>query len=125
MPIRVAIKVLTSAEKIEINGQLHIIWTTIDISERQQAENLLRETSNFLNSLLDYANAPIIVWDTHFRISRFNPAFERLIGFKAQDVLGLNLDILFPEEKKRILGINTTYINRRTVGSSRNPHSLR
>ena len=94
------IKVLTSAEKIELNGQLHIIWTTIDISERQQAENLLRETSNYLNSLLDYANAPIIVWDTHFRISRFNPAFERLTGYKAQDVLGLNLDILFPEEKK-------------------------
>jgi len=65
------IKALTSAEKIEINGQEHIIWTTIDISERQQAEDLLRETSNYLNNLLDYANAPIIVWDTqsaHFPV---------------------------------------------------------
>jgi PAS domain S-box-containing protein len=71
-----------------------------DISEHKQAEGLLRETSNYLNNLLDYANAPIIVWDPHFRISRFNPAFERLTGYKSQDVLGLGLDILFPENKK-------------------------
>jgi PAS domain S-box-containing protein len=50
--------------------------------------------------LFDYANAPIIVWDNHFRISRFNPAFERLTGRKSRDVLGLGLDILFPEDKK-------------------------
>jgi PAS domain S-box-containing protein len=94
------IKALTSAEKIELNGQGHINWTTIDITEREQAEDLLRETSNYLNNLLDYANAPIIVWDTHFRISRFNPAFERLTGYKSQEVIGLGLDILFPEDKK-------------------------
>jgi len=58
-----------------LNGQTHINWTTIDITDREQAEELLRETSNYLNNLLDYANAPIIVWDPHFRISRFNPAF--------------------------------------------------
>ena len=94
------IKILTSAEKIEFNGQEHIIWTTIDITEREQAEDLLRETSNYLSNLIDYANAPIIVWDPHFRISRFNPAFERLTGYKSQDVIGLGLDILFPEDKK-------------------------
>jgi len=94
------IKALTSAEKIEFDGQMHIIWTTIDITEREQAEDLLRETSNYLNNLLDYANAPIIVWDTHFRISRFNPAFERLTGYKSQEVIGLGLDILFPENRK-------------------------
>ncbi len=71
-----------------------------DVSEHRQAEELLRETGSYLNSLFDYANAPIIVWDTHFRISRFNPAFERLTGRKSREVLGLGLDILFPEDKK-------------------------
>ncbi len=94
------IKALTSAEKIMLNGQTHINWTTIDITDREQAEELLRETSNYLNNLLDYANAPIIVWDPHFRISRFNPAFERLTGYQSHEVIGLNLDILFPEDKK-------------------------
>jgi PAS domain S-box-containing protein len=97
---------------VEVNGQFYEQLVYIvgddkdiriyghDISEHKQAEDLLRETSNYLNNLLDYANAPIIVWDPHFRISRFNPAFERLTGFKSKDVLGLGLDILFPENKK-------------------------
>ena len=120
------IKALTSAEKIEINGQEHIIWTTIDITEREQAEEMLRETSNYLNNLLDYANAPIIVWDPHFRISRFNPAFERLTGYKSNEVIGLGLDILFPEDKKTesLQQIRRTLI-RRTVGSGRNPDTSR
>ena len=66
------------------------------LSEREQAEDLLRETSNYLNNLLDYANAPIIVWDPHFRISRFNPAFERLTGYRSQEVIGLGLGYSFP-----------------------------
>ena len=94
------IKALTSAEKIVLNSEAHINWTTIDITEREQAEELLRETSNYLNNLLDYANAPIIVWDPHFRISRFNPAFERLTGYQSHEVIGLGLDMLFPEDKK-------------------------
>ena len=72
-----------------------------DVSENYQAEALLRETTNYLNSLLDYANAPIIVWDPHFRISRFNPAFERLTGYKANDVMGEQLSRLFPPDRKK------------------------
>jgi PAS domain S-box-containing protein len=97
---------------VEVNGQVHeqVIYfvaagNTIriyghDISEYKQAQDLLQETGNYLNNLLDYANAPIIVWDTHYRISRFNPAFERLTGYKSRQVLGLGLDILFPEHQK-------------------------
>jgi PAS domain S-box-containing protein len=94
------IKIIISAEKIQINSQLHVNWTIVDITEREQAEELLRETSNYLNNLLDYANAPVIVWDPHFRISRFNPAFERLTGYQSHEVIGLGLDILFPPDKK-------------------------
>ena len=48
-----------------------------------KAEQKLRETSEYLNNLLNYANAPIIVWDSQFRITRFNHAFERLTGISA------------------------------------------
>lgn len=71
-----------------------------DITERKQAEEALRETKNYLENLIDYANAPIIVWDPFFRITRFNHAFERLTGLDARDVHGKPLDILFPEGSK-------------------------
>jgi len=69
-----------------------------DITERKETEKTLRETSQYLTSLIDYANAPIIVWDTNFRITQFNHAFEHLTGRKAKDVLGQLLDILLPRE---------------------------
>jgi PAS domain S-box-containing protein len=67
---------------------------------RLRAESELRETRDYLESLIDNANAPIIVWDQDFRITRFNHAFERMTGFAAGDVLGKKLDILFPEESR-------------------------
>ena len=60
----------------------------------------LQETRNYLENLIDHANAPIIVWDTSLRITRFNQAFERLAGLKVAEVLGEHLDMLFPEESK-------------------------
>jgi len=69
-----------------------------DITDRKQAEEALRNTSQYLENLLNYANAPIIVWDPQFRITRFNHAFERLTGLAADEVVGKSLEILFPKE---------------------------
>jgi len=65
---------------------------------RLNAETSLRETSQYLESLINYANAPIIVWDREFRITRFNHAFEDLTGLTASEVIGQSLSILFPEK---------------------------
>jgi PAS domain S-box-containing protein len=67
-----------------------------DITERKQAEEVLRETNDYLENLFNYANAPIIVWDPQFKITRFNHAFETLTGRNAAEVLGKPLEILFP-----------------------------
>lgn len=70
-----------------------------DITERKQAENALRETSEYLENLLKYANSPIIVWNNSLMITRFNPAFEYLSGYSAGEVIGKKIDILFPKDK--------------------------
>ena len=59
---------------------------------------MLRETNAYLENLINYANAPIIVWDPQFRITRFNHAFEFLTGRIEAEVLGKSLEILFPGE---------------------------
>ena len=71
-----------------------------EINERKRAEDALRETSDYLENLINYANAPIIVWNPEKRIDRFNHAFERFTGYKGEEVIGKKLDMLFPETSR-------------------------
>jgi PAS domain S-box-containing protein len=74
--------------------------TVQDITERKQTEEALRETKDYLENLINYANAPIIVWNPKLEITRFNHAFEELTGRKADEVLGEKVDILIPSDNR-------------------------
>ncbi len=77
-----------------------LIGTFQNIDKYKKAEEVLRETNEYLHKLIDFASAPIIVWDPAFRITRFNEAFEHLTGRTEQEGLGQKIDILFPEESR-------------------------
>ena len=61
-----------------------------------------RETNEYLENLINCANAPIIVWNTKYEITRFNRAFETITGRSEKEVLGMSLEILFPPAEKGI-----------------------
>lgn len=67
-----------------------------EIAERKRADEALHETNAYLENLINYANAPIIVWDPHFKITRFNHAFEFMTGRSEAEVVGQSLEMLFP-----------------------------
>jgi two-component system, cell cycle sensor histidine kinase and response regulator CckA len=85
----------------DVGNLIFIVGTVQDITERKQAEETLRETHDYLENLLSFANAPIIVWDPHFKITRFNQALERLTGYTIHDVIGKHLEMLFPAESRK------------------------
>jgi PAS domain S-box-containing protein len=66
-----------------------------DVAEVASRE--LLQTTEFLNNLITYANAPILVWNPQLRITRFNLACERLTGLEAAAVIGQSPDILFSQ----------------------------
>ncbi|MDD1729697.1 MAG: PAS domain S-box protein [Methanospirillum sp.] len=68
-----------------------------DVTTQVLMDEELRETKDYQDNLITYANAPIIVWDPKFRITLFNRAFEQLTGRTAHDVIGKQLDMLFHE----------------------------
>ncbi|MEI7501607.1 MAG: PAS domain S-box protein, partial [Bacteroidota bacterium] len=80
----------------DMGNVIGVVEIATDITERKQAEKMLSETNAYLENLINYANAPIIVWDPQFRITRFNHAFEHLTGLTEKDVLGQSIEILFP-----------------------------
>jgi diguanylate cyclase (GGDEF)-like protein/PAS domain S-box-containing protein len=70
---------------------------------RTKAEALLRKSNDYLDNLFNYANAPIVVWDPFYRISRFNHAFEALTGISANEMIGQSIQALFPPDKVELL----------------------
>ncbi|NVM57607.1 MAG: PAS domain S-box protein, partial [Desulfobacterales bacterium] len=81
-------------------GQRMAVALARDITERRLAQKALRETRDYLENLIGYANAPIIVWDPDGRITLFNHAFERLTGYAADEVISQQIRMLFPEERR-------------------------
>ena len=85
----------------ELTGDLSFgIMVLRERERRRQTEERLRETRDYLDNLINYANAPIITWNPEFKVTRFNRAFERLTGRSASEVLSRNLDMLFPANSR-------------------------
>jgi PAS domain S-box-containing protein len=82
-------------------GNNNVIQCNIrDLTERNQAEEDLRETKDYLENLIQYANVPIISWNPEIKITEFNRAFEQLTGKTRDEVIGQSLDILFPDKTR-------------------------
>ena len=77
----------------------YFITTVSDISKEIKFQEQLQETNQYLESLIRYANAPIIVWDTDYIITRYNPAFALLTGISCEEIKGKPISILFPAHK--------------------------
>lgn len=72
----------------------------LDVTDRKQAEERLRETSEFLDGIVE--NVPMMIFLKHasdLRFAFFNRAGERLLGRSREALLGRNAHDLFPREQ--------------------------
>ncbi|MCF6210421.1 MAG: PAS domain S-box protein [Gammaproteobacteria bacterium] len=67
-----------------------------DITERRQAELMLRDSEQRLRTILDNLMDGIISIDSLGFIETFNPMAEQLTGYSAEEVAGTNISILAP-----------------------------
>ncbi|MCK4818165.1 PAS domain S-box protein, partial [bacterium] len=89
------------ATKFKFQSADCVLCLVHDITKRKKAEEALQETHDYLDKLINYANAPIIVWDPKFRVTMFNRAFERLTGYTSDEVIGQDLNMLFPQASRK------------------------
>ncbi|MGA9048692.1 MAG: PAS domain S-box protein [Dehalococcoidia bacterium] len=94
------IPILKTVIPLKIDDEDVLLESFVNISQRKKAEAALKYSNDYLEKLINNGNAPIMVWDPEYRITRFNRAFEFLTGYTADDVLGKKLDILFPTDKR-------------------------
>jgi len=94
------VEVEIGARAVDIGEDAQYLLVIRDITERKAADEVLRETRDYLEKLIDYSNVPMIVWDPDLAITRFNPAFERMTGRSSDEVLGQHLSVLFPADSR-------------------------
>jgi len=86
--------------------------------ESTESKKNSQEAIQYLDCLFNFANCPIIVWNTKLQITRFNKAFESLTGRVERDVIGKSIGILFPPvQRNRLMKLikGTLEGNRLTV----------
>ena len=69
----------------------HSIGVVIDITERKQAEEALRQALQKLNFHFENSPMAVIEWDRDFRVTRWSAGAERILGWKAEEMLGKSL----------------------------------
>lgn len=70
----------------EEGGPMRFLWLFRDLTATRQAEQTLREGKDFVNSLIETAQAIIIVLDEHGRIVRSNSYLHALSGYTAKEL---------------------------------------
>jgi PAS domain S-box-containing protein len=83
-------RILWSAETVTIGGERCLLGSVLDITERQQAEEQLKWQFSALTAT---ANA-IAITNRAGDIKWVNPAFSKLTGYAAEEVIGRNLRLL-------------------------------
>ncbi len=71
------------------------VWCFRDVTERKLAEEALRQSEERMRSITDSARDAILVMDPQGRISFWNPAAARILGYAPEEAIGMDLHRLF------------------------------
>ena len=126
---------LTVSPISDANGEIVGAATIArDITTQKQAELALRVSELRWRSIVESAVDGIVVIDARGRIEGFNPAAERLFGYREEEVVGQNVHVLMPSPYReehdgyiarylatgvqKIIGIGREVTGRRRDGST-------
>ena len=70
----------------------------IDITERKQVEDAVKESQQRLSLLIDSSPLAFIEWNTNFEVVSWNPAAERIFGYTAAEAKGKHARFIIPPE---------------------------
>jgi PAS domain S-box-containing protein len=116
------------------DGEITFVGIIHDVTERKRTEQAIRESAARLQAVLDTAVDGVILIDARGIILMFNPACERLFGYRAREAVGQNVKMLMPEPfqsehdqyvanyhrtgEKKIIGIGREVVGRRKDGTT-------
>ena len=119
------------------NERGHLIGfakVTSDITERRRAEQVIREAGERINAIIETIVDGVILIDRLGKIQTFNPACQKLFGYRSEEVIGQNVKMLMPPQYRnehdsylgnyhetgvrKIIGIGREVVGQRKDGST-------
>ncbi|HEY7334746.1 MAG TPA: chemotaxis protein CheB [Bryobacteraceae bacterium] len=79
-----------------------VIRTGVDVTDREEAQTLARESGATVQALLDAAPQAVLIFDTKGQVVLANPAAEGMFGYRRKEMIGLPLFKLIPERFRQI-----------------------
>ena len=70
------------------------VWRVV---ERKHADEVLRQSEQRLNLLIQQTPLAVIEWDPDGRVARWNPAAERVFGYPAAEAIGRHGSFIAPD----------------------------
>jgi len=107
---------------------------TSDITERRRAEQVIREAGERINAIIETIVDGVILIGKLGKIQTFNPACQKLFGYRSEEVIGQNVKMLMPPHYRdehdsylgnyhktgvrKIIGIGREVVGQRKDGST-------
>ena len=90
---------VNKATFLDPNGEIAgLVASLVDITQRKALENDTRESIELLRAVIQAAPVAIIARDLNRVISMWNPAAERMFGWKESEVVGTDTSIVPPDQ---------------------------
>lgn len=90
---------------VTVRGRPVLYSLVHDATERKRAERALRESERRFRAIFDGAAVGILRLDLEGRVLESNPAFTKLLGFPAAEMLGMPADAIVHPDDAPSLGI--------------------
>ncbi|RME88865.1 MAG: PAS domain S-box protein [Anaerolineae bacterium] len=79
----------------------HLVYVMKDITERKRAEKEIRRQKQYFEALFQHSPVAIVTLDREERIDNCNPTFEKLFGYKKEEIIGKDIDSLIVPGNER------------------------
>ncbi|MDG4595663.1 MAG: PAS domain S-box protein [Candidatus Contendobacter sp.] len=87
----------------DVDGSLQVMGVTVDITERQRAQEALHQEKRFTDTLIDGMPGIFYVFDERGQLIRWNKQLERYTGHDAETISRTNaIDFFHPDDKNEV-----------------------